>query len=49
MEEQGLTFLFAAYSAIWIILMAYAFFLWNKHAKLRKEVQALKRALKKKG
>ncbi len=44
-----LSFLFAAYSAVWLVLFLYLFFLSRHHRRLKKEVEGLRELLKKKG
>jgi CcmD family protein len=46
---NGLSYLFAAYLAIWIILAAYLCSIWSKEKKLKEEVQRLKHLLESRG
>lgn len=41
-------YFFAAYLAIWLVLLAYVFSLNNRQRQLRRELEALKEAMKSK-
>ncbi len=47
MENAG--YLFAAYTIIWALLFGYVLTLFNRQRRLRREINSLKDALKKKG
>jgi len=40
--SEGLTFLFLAYTVIWLVLFFYLFLLSRKNRKLEKEIEKLK-------
>ncbi len=41
-----MSYFFAAYLAIWLVLFAYVFSLSNRQRQLRRELEALKEAMK---
>jgi CcmD family protein len=43
--EAFLPFLFAAYAVTWVAFFAYAFYVSRRQAELRREIDALRRAL----
>ncbi len=43
-----LSFLFAAYTAVWLVLFAYLYFLSRRHRSLEREVEDLRRMLERK-
>lgn len=45
MQPNPLTYLFAAYAAIWIILALFLYSIHAREKKLREEIDELKRAL----
>jgi len=45
----NLSFLFAAYSAVWLVLFVYLFSLSRRHRSLERQVEDLRRMLEKKG
>ncbi len=45
MGPNPLTYLFAAYAAIWIILALFLYSIHAREKKLREEIEGLKRAL----
>ena len=47
MENAG--YLFAAFSIIWALVFGYVLLLFNRQRALRREINALKEALKEKG
>ena len=47
MENAG--FLFAAFSIIWASFFVYIFVLWQRQRQIRREIDALKEALKERG
>jgi len=40
--SEGLTYLFLAYTVIWLVLFFYLFLLSRKNRKLEKEIEKLK-------
>jgi CcmD family protein len=42
---SGMTYLFAAYTLIWVVIFAYQFYLGRKQKSLEKRVEALRRAV----
>ncbi len=47
MHTQNLWYLFASYSVIWLLVFAYVFMLIRREKAMRKEIEALKEAMKK--
>jgi CcmD family protein len=47
MEPNAMSYLFAAYAAIWIILALYLHSIHSRETKLRDEIEHLKRRLDK--
>ncbi len=47
MENAG--FLFAAFSIIWASFFVYVFVLWQRQRQIRREIDALKEAMKERG
>jgi CcmD family protein len=45
----NLSFLFAAYSAVWLVLFVYLLSLSRRHRGLERQVEDLRRMLEKKG
>jgi CcmD family protein len=45
---DNLTYLFAAYTAIWVGIIAYVFVLMLQEKKLRRDIESLKEELKEK-
>ena len=45
----NLSFLFAAYSAIWLVLFGYLFSLSRRHRSLERQIEDLRRMLERKG
>jgi len=45
MGPNPMSYLFAAYAAVWIILAAYLFSIHARKKKLRREIERLKRRL----
>ena len=43
---DNMTYLFAAYSVIWLGVLVYVFFLLRKENQLRRDIESLKEALK---
>ncbi|MEE9611126.1 MAG: CcmD family protein [Desulfatiglandales bacterium] len=39
---ENLSYLFAAYSAIWVVLFFYVFSLWRKQSRIEQELQRLR-------
>lgn len=39
---ENLSFLFAAYSATWVVLFLYVYRLWKKQSRIEQELQRLK-------
>ena len=44
-EIRNLSFLFYGYTAIWVILLGYLFWIGRRESQLRDEIQALKKSL----
>ncbi len=44
-EIRNLSFLFYGYTAIWVILIGYVFWLSRRESNLRDEIQELKKSL----
>ncbi len=44
-EIRNLSFLFYGYTAIWVILVGYVFWLSRRESNLRDEIQELKKSL----
>jgi len=47
--ESNLGYLFAVYTITWIVFFAYLFFISRRQRDMRREMEALKRALEEKG
>jgi len=46
---QNAGYLFAAFTAVWVVLFGYVLYLLNKQKKLEQEISSLKEAAKKGG
>jgi CcmD family protein len=47
--DNNMTYLFAAYTIIWLGLFVYIFFLLQREKKLRREIESLREELREKG
>jgi len=45
--NSGMTYLFAAYTLIWLVIFAYQFFLVSRQKSLEKKIEALRQVLEK--
>ncbi len=48
MNSQVLTFLFAGYSLVWVLIFAYILFMGNRQKKLAEELETLRRVVEEK-
>lgn len=46
---ENLSYLFAAYSAIWVVLFFYIFSLWRKQTRIEEDLQRLKDKMEREG
>ena len=45
--EENISYLFAAFAIVWVVLFGYIFILSQRQKKLRREIELLKEVLKK--
>jgi len=44
---ENMSFLFAAYTIIWVVVFGYVFYIYRKQRKLQKEIDLLKKTVDK--